>query len=153
MEDVRLLAAQTILDRGVRFRLPAPFWKRWLKRDWIIIRNLKAGTILEIARVVVDEKLEDVAGLSDYEFLYKSIPACARCIALAALNDKAKIARSSDKLTEMLLHYVSNESLIQLFMQIKVMSRVADFMNITRYLLTITQTMMNPKNLGRDDGS
>ena len=87
--DARLKAANVILIRGVRFRLPAPFWTRWLKKDWVTISHLKAGTIFEIARVVVAEGLEDVAGLSDHEFLIKSIPACARCIAIAVLNDNA----------------------------------------------------------------
>lgn len=151
--DARIDAANVILERGVRFRLPAPFWKRWLKKDYVTIHHLKAGTILEIAKVMIAEKLEDAVGLSGNEFLIKSVPACARCIAIAILNDAEKIERKADELTKKLIHDVSAGSVVKLFMQVAQMNRVSDFTNITRYFLTITQTMMNPKNLGREDGS
>lgn len=151
--DARINAANVILDRGVRFRLPAPFWKRWLGRDWVTIHHLKAGTILEISRVVVASGLENVAGMSDYEMLEKSIPACARCIAIAILNDKHRIDKGVDKLTDKLVDKISVESIVDIFMQVKQMNRVSDFTTITRYLLTMTQMMTSPKNLGHDSGS
>lgn len=151
--DARLRAANVILERGVRFRLPAPFWKRWLKKDYVTIHHLKAGTIIEIARVVIAGGLEDAVGYSGSELLGKSIEACARCVAIAILNDKEKIERDSDRLTDKLLNEVSAESLINIFNHIKLMNRVGDFMTVTRYFLTTTAMMMNPKNLGHEIGS
>ena len=81
--DTRLNAANVILNRGVRFRLPAPFYKRWLKKDYVTIRYLKAGTILEISRVVVENDLENAVLLDGYDLLEKSVEACARCIAVS----------------------------------------------------------------------
>jgi len=150
--DARLQAANAILERGVRFRLPAPFWKRWLKKDYITIRHLKAGTILEFSRVVLESDLENAVTLGDFEFLLKAIEPCARCIAICAINNKEKIATGTevDKLTETLMWELSDESIIEIFLKISMMNRAADFMTITKYLLTMMQMMMNPKNLGHE---
>jgi len=151
---MRLQAANAILERGVRFRLPAPFYKKWLKRDWVTIRHLKAGTILEFSRVVIEHGLENAVLLGDYEFLLKAIGPCARCIAIAILNDKEKIERKADKLTKQLLWEISAESLVEVFVKISLLNRVSDFTRITRFFSTQTAMMMNPKNLGQtDDGS
>lgn len=149
--DARLNAANVILTRGVRFRLPAPYYKRWLKKDYITIRYLKAGTILEISRVILKSGLEDAIALGDYEFLEKAIEPCARCIAIAILNDKKSIARGTDKLTKRLMWKVAPQSIVDIFTKISAMNRLTDFMSITRYLLSQTTMMMNRKNLGHEE--
>lgn len=152
--DARLQAADAILERGVRFRLPAPFYKRLLRKDYVTIRHLKAGTIIEFSRVVIESKMENAIALGDYEFLLKCVEPCARCIAIAVLNDKRKIAREAGKLTKRLLWRVEPASIVELFLKISVMNRVSDFTDITKYLLTMTSMMMSPKNLGHEeDGS
>lgn len=152
--DARLQAANAILERGVRFRLPAPFYIRLLKKDIVTIRHLKAGTIIEFSRVVVENKLEEAVVMGDYERLSKTVEPCARCIAISILNDKRKIKRRLDKLTQKLLWKISDASLVDIFLNISRLSRVQDFMNITRFYLTQMEMMMNPKNLGQnDDGS
>ena len=152
--DARLQAANAILQKGVRFRLPAPFYKRWLGKNYVVIRYLHAGAILEFSRVVVENELENAIALGDYEFLLKSVEPCARCIAIAILNDETKIERETDKLTKLLLWKIAPQSIVEVFLKISVMNRVSDFMNITKFFLTQTATMMNPKNLGQDeDGS
>lgn len=149
--DARLQAANVILQRGVRFRLPAPFYKRLLKKDYITIRYLKAGTILEFSRVVLESKIEEAIALGDHEFLVKTIEPCARCIAIAILNDRAKIARDTDKLTEQLMWKVAPQSIVDIFTKISAMNRLSDFMTITRYLLSQTTMMMNRRNLGHEE--
>lgn len=149
--DERLNAANVILNRGVRFHLPAPFYKRWLKKDYVTIRYLKVGTILEISRVVIESDLENVVMLGGYDLLEASVEACARCVAIAILNDKDKIARRTDKLTQYLLWKVSPQSLIDLFRLISSMNRLQDFTSITRYLLSQMTMMMNRKNLGHEE--
>ncbi len=150
--DARLEAANAILERGVRFRLPAPFYKKWLKRDYVTIGYLRAGTILEISRVVTQSGIENAIALGDYEQLSKTIEPCARCIAIAILNDKKKIEKQAEKLTRKLMWQISAASLVEIFAKIAIMNRVSDFMNITKFFWTTTTTMMNPKNLGRTTG-
>ena len=149
--DARLNAANVILNRGVRFRLPAPFYRRLLKRDWVIIRPLKFGTILEISKVVLESGIEDAITLSDHEFLEKVIEPCSRCIAIAILNDKGKIARNTDKLTNRLMWNIAPQSIVDIFVKISTMNRVSDFIIITRYLLRQMTMMMNRRNLGQEE--
>lgn len=152
--DARLQAATTILERGVRFRLPAPFYKRWLKKDFVTIRHLKAGTILEISRVVLESGLEEAVTFGDNEFLNKAVEPCTRCIAIAILNDKEAIEEKTEKLTRLLMWQVSAESLVDIFLEISVMNRLSDFTDITRFFLNRMEMMMNRKNLGQEeDGS
>ena len=152
--DTRLQAATTILERGVRFRLPAPFYKRWLKKDFVTIRHLKAGTILEISRIVLESKLEEAITFSDHEFLNRAVEPCTRCIAIAILNDKHAIGQKTEKLTRRLMWQVSAESLIDIFIKILVMNRLSDFTNITRFFLNRMAMMMNRRNPGQEeDGS
>lgn len=147
--DARLTAARAILDRGVRFRLSAPLYKRLLKKDYVTIRYLRAGTIIEFSRVVVESGLENAIALGDYEFLLKAVEPCTRCIAIAILNDKRMIERRTDKLTGQLLWKIAPESLVEIFMKISLMNRVADFTIITGYLTTMTRTMLSPKIPGQ----
>lgn len=149
--DARLNAANVILQRGVRFRLPAPFYKRWLKMDYITIRYLKLGTILEISRVVLESKIEEAIALGDHEFLVKAIEPCARCIAIAMLNDERRIARETDRLTRKLIWKIAPQSIVEVFTAISTMNRLSDFINITRYLLSQTTMMMNRRNLGHEE--
>lgn len=151
--DARISAAHAILERGVRFRLPAPFYKRWLKKDYVTIRHLKAGTIFEISCVVLESGIEQALIAGDFEFLSKTIKSVAECIAIAILNDKKAIEDKTEKLKNKLLWEVSSESLIELFNNIVLMNRVGIFTTATRYLHRMTTTMMNPKNLGQKDGS
>lgn len=152
--DARFNAANAILERGVRFRMPALFLKRLLKRDWVTIHHLKAGTILEFSRVVIEHDLENAILLGDYEFLMKSVEPCARCIAIAILNDKQKIERKADKLTKQLLWKISAESLIDIFVKISLLNRASDFTRITKFFSIQMMMMMNAKNLGQTaDGS
>ncbi len=149
--DERLNAANVILNRGVRFRLPAPVYKRWLHKDYVTIRYLKAGTILEISRVALENDLENALLLGGYDLLEKSVEACARCIAIAILNDKEKIERRTDKLTQHLLWEVSPQSLVDLFNKISAMNRLSDFTNITKFFSSQMMMMMNRKNLGHEE--
>lgn len=145
--DVQLSAADTLLERGVRFRLPASLLSRLLGRDWVTIRPLKLGTILEICRVSIEEGIDDVLKIysSDAETIAKIAPACARCIAIAALNDKKKIERGVDKLTERLTWYVDAKCIVDIYMIVKSMWRVQDFMSITALMCQMTQMMMTPR--------
>lgn len=148
--DARIEAAERLLDRGVRFRLPAPFFSRLLKRDCIDIRPLKAGTILEFSIVVIENKLDEALEKEDWHFLQHSIKPVARCVAIAILNTKEGIEMETDQLTEKLLWKIPAGKLIEMFRVIAVQTRMSDFMNITRFFSRQTMMMMNPKNLGQE---
>lgn len=147
--DARLEAAKSILNRGVRFRLPAPFYRRLFRRNVIEVRPLYPGTILEFATIVLENNLEEATTLSDYASLAKSIKPVARCVAVSMLNDESKIERLTDRLQRKLLWKVPPSLLVEIYLTIAGMNRTADFMNITRYYVLQTLMMMNP-NLGQE---
>lgn len=148
--DKRLAAAESILKRGVRFLLPAPFFSRLLRLNRITIYPLFPGTIFEFSTVVLKHKLEDAMSLRDYAALAKSIKPVARCVAIAILNDEKAIAEKVDKLQRKLLWKVPPELLLKMFIAIARMNRKEDFMNITRYFVIQTSMMLNP-NLGQEE--
>jgi len=147
--DKRLETAERILNRGVRFRLPAPFLQRLFGLNRVEIKPLKAGTILEFSRIVLKHKLEEAISLEDYGFLAQSIEPVARCLAIAILNDRKKIEQRTDKLQQWLLWRGNPQTLVEMFLVVEPMSRTSDFMNFTRYFVMQTLMMMNP-NLGRE---
>jgi len=132
----------------VRFRLPAPFYTRWLRKDRLDIRPLCAGAILEISLVIVEHGLEDAIKESNWKFLEQSIKPVARCVAIAALGTKERIEKDTDKLTEKLIWKIPAGNLVEMFRVIEVQNRVADFTTITRLFCHQTTMMMSPKNLG-----
>lgn len=150
---IRSNAAQLILDKGLRFKIPAPFLSRLFGRDKVVIKSLRAGTIFEFASVVIDNKLEEALMESNSEMLSKSINAISLCIAIAILNDKKKIKRYSKRLSERLMWKISVNSLIDVFHKISILNRVSDFMNITKFFVIQTSTMMNVRGSGQMKGS
>lgn len=149
--DGRIEAAERILNRGVRFKLPASFFSKLLKRDRVDIRPLYAGTILEFAIVVLENKLEEALEKEDWQFLRQSIEPVARCVAIAVLNDKTRIENETDELAEKLLWQIPAGKLIEMFRVIAMQNRLSDFTNITRFFCRQTMMMMNPKNLGQEE--
>lgn len=149
--DARNKAAETILDRGVRFIMPAPVLLKWMRLNRITVRPLRPGTILEISRVVVSNELEEALMLTEFSQLEKSIEPLTKCIALSVLNGKLKIRLFSRILTKMLLWKLDTLQLLEMFIRIKELNAVTDFMSITGFYCQQAQMMTKP-NLGQENG-
>lgn len=145
--DTRIEAAERLLNRGVRFRLPASFVDRLLGRDHIDIRPLRPGAILEMSLVIVDNQLAEAVEKGEWEFLQTAIRPVAQCVAIASLGTKRKIERDTERLTEQLLWRIPAQNLVEMFRVIAVQNRVSDFTSITKFLCHQTTMMMTP-NLG-----
>lgn len=150
--DVRVQAAERILERGVRFRIPASFFSRLFRRNIIDLHPLKAGTILEFSRVVIMAGLEEAVLKSDWAFLEQSIEPVAKCVAISILNDEDKIKSKTEDLAHKLLWRYPKGTLIEMFEVIAELNGVSDFMNITKFYLSQMTMMMNPRNLGQESG-
>ena len=147
----RIDAAEILLDRGVRFWLPAPFFQRLFKKNFIDIRPLRAGAILEFSRVVVANKLDEALEKEDWKLLEQTINPVARCVAIAMLGTKERIERETDGLTEKLLWKVPAGKLVEIFRVTAAQNRLTAFTSITRFFSHQTMMMMNPKNLGQEE--
>lgn len=132
-----------LLGRGVQWRLPVPPPLRWLlpRGVRLRIRHLRLGTLLEIERLSVRHRLEE-------RLLDPPADVLAEITALAVLNDRRLIRLLRGPLTRWLLHYVTVDSLVELWGIILRLSRVEDFTRITASIVTMS-TLTRPR-MGHD---
>ncbi len=146
---MELKAAETILDRGVRFTMPAPFIIRLLRLNRIRVKPLRPGTILEFARVVQEHNLQDVKSEATFKEMVKNIEPLAECLAIAVLNHRLKIKWFTGLYTRWFLwrcHYIQ---LIEMFAVLSKLNQAHDFTTITKFFCQQTTSMMSPRNLGQ----
>ena len=149
MDDARLLATDAILDRGVRVNIThAPVRYRMVGLHRITIKPLRAGTILEISRIVIDNKLEDAIMMEDHAFLSSSIGPIAECVAIAIANSSTRIKLFRRPLKALILQLPA-DVIIRIFMAIEERNQKRLFLTITRYFSVLMQMMINPRTLGQ----
>lgn len=151
MEDKRLEAAEQLLDRGVRFRLPAPVFLRWL-RPSLTLRAHKAGTIASFSTVVIKNDLEAAVLLGDTEFLHKSVKPIAECLAISGLNGYLSIKFFTRIVKWYLLWQLEKDALVEMFLLAFELNNAKAFTIITKWYIQQMKTMLNP-NLGQENGS
>ncbi|MDR3057761.1 MAG: hypothetical protein LBU84_06430 [Prevotella sp.] len=145
--NVRLAAANLLLDRGVRFTIPdAPFYWRLLRLNKIHIRPLRGGTIAEISRLIDEYQLDDVRSVNA---INQKLSAISEVIAVAILNNKKAIARFTGRLAKLLLWKVPAHVLIEIFLCISGVNKVSDFTLITVFFCQQATMMMSPRNTGQ----
>lgn len=145
--NARLAAADAILDRGVRFKIPhAPVRIRLLGLDRITIKSLRAGTILEISRVIDSNQIEDAIMLKDHAFLVRCLEPMAQCIALAMINDKLLIRRFTKLVKKMVLR-LPPDMIVEIFLHIERLNQKKLFLTITRFFLIQAQMMTSPRKV------
>lgn len=145
-QQVRLRAAETILDRGVRLKMPAPSILKLLRLNRLNVKPQRAGTILEFAKVVTTHQLENCAA-KGFAALEKEIEPCCRCIAISLLNRRLMIKWFTSRVTKWLIWQYKTSNLIRAFLIIFEMNSAANFSIITKFYVTTTKTMMT--NLGQ----
>lgn len=146
--NTRLAAANLLLDRGVRYIIPnAPLFLQILRLNQIQIRSLKAGALMEISRIIDENKLYEI---ETTEQANKKLKFITETIAVAVLNNKRKIRLFSGIFSNLLLWKIPLKTLLAIFYHIMQVNNLTDFMNITKYFEHHAQMMMNPKNLGQE---
>jgi|SRR5690554_258098 len=146
---MELKAADTILDRGVRFTMPAPFLIRLLRLNRIRVKPLRSGAILEFSRVVLRHKLHDLNSEATFDQMVKNIEPLAECLAIAVLNNEFKIKWFTGIYTRWFLwrcHYIQ---LMEMFAVLSKLNQAHDFTIITKFFCQQTTSMMSPRNLGQ----
>lgn len=110
-------ALDMILERGVRFRLPAPLWRRVLGGGMVRIKPPRVGTALAILREAVEYDLAtgEVSALFESVITPRQLVGVKRIIATAVLGVdnpserklEALVTRLDDVLLQDLLHLYS----------------------------------------------
>lgn len=145
----REAAARLILGRGIRFIIKdAPFLYRLFRLNKFEISHLRAGTIVEISRIIDENNISDI---QKPDKANQKLDVVALIIAVAILNREKRINRFSGRLAKFLLWKVPAQTLMAIYFNIASINRITDFMIITTYFAHQAQTMMSPKNLGQQE--
>lgn len=152
MQAPELLAANSILKRGIRYKIPAPLFFRLLGRKTlgITITQLTAGTELRVAALmaekgITESKLEKDPSLILQEH-YNDI---VRIVAISTLN-RFSISTLAMWWRMNLLKSITVWQLWELYISVRQYSGTKPFMNITRLAIV---TRMTKPNLGQEKGS
>lgn len=149
MDEARVQqrVADTLLERGVRFKIPAPFFLRVVgkKTVGITIRPAKFGTLIAMSGIS-SELNADIDSISEgsinnaMAMVEKHGDALALWIATAILNDRVKIERLAKSLAKRLKWRLTPARLSELFTLVVLLCGIQDFTNTIRYLNTMSLT-------------
>lgn len=164
--NIQKLAALALLDRGIAFRIPAPWWmvlfgKKSVK---VNVRRLYLGTLIHLSTLEDIALLEPVEVPPDHKQLIvdmeatprsipikviieHSVPVC-RAIAACLLNSRIKIALFSKLLGRHLRRSCHPDQLQELAMWLFVYGRPESFTTTTKLIGKMTMT--SPMNLGQN---
>lgn len=156
MDEARVQqrVADNLLERGVRFKIPAPFFLRLVgkKKVGVTIRPIKFGTLLAMSRLSA-ELNADIDTISDgsinqaMEMVQKHGATLTEWVATAILNRKGLIKRFSKPLGRYLGWKLTPAKLSELFMLVVLLCGIQDFTNTIRYLNTLNLTRRKEKDL------
>ena len=166
-------AAQALLDRGVGFQIPAPFFLRLLgkKTAQISVKRLRLGTLLHISQLIPPEQLSaplpPEGGMKEHEFedrkkavehmsgeavsvklpfIRENTKTVCKAVACGLLNSKLKIRLFSGLLGNYLQAACTPDQLQELTLWLFAYGRAESFMTTTKLLQAMRTTA--PRNLG-----
>lgn len=151
MADTQVKAANLLLDRGIRFNIPdAPFLDRIRRKNKLLIRPLRGGTIAEIAILTLENGLNKP--LTNVE-LHARLDVISKIVATAILNDKQEIELKRDEFAERLHWKMPAHILIKAYRYIESLNELEDFTIITNYFNYQTKMMMAKRTGQKRKGS
>jgi uncharacterized membrane protein len=146
-DSVSLRAADLLLDRGMRFTVrDAPLYLKMFGLHRFRIRPLRAGTIMEISRIMEKGALADIENEAAANGKMDKI---ALAVAVAILNRRRAIRLFGGILAGALLWKMPAATLYRIYLAIARLNSISDFMTITGYLALQTATMMKPRIPGQ----
>ena len=139
--DVRLKAAQTILDRGIRYKLG---------EDDITIRPLRYGTVILIAGRIAESGLTEAEWKEEdfdvFSFFAKRADLMLECVAMAELNDRDRL--TPEAIAERAAFYRDNLTAFQvheLFVHVLTLSGIRDFTTTISVACQMMKTTLSPR--------
>lgn len=147
--EVPQRAIDLIVERGVRFRLTAPFWRRWLGLDRVTIHPPKVGTVLLMAQAMMTYELDDLELLMQEQPTPKQVEGVTRVVATAILGRRATNEQRLHRLSQRLQQDVTWVSLLELYALIGQMLDLESFKGTTASVGAKVLTMVRVKREGR----
>lgn len=146
------LAASVILDRGVQWKFPAPWYLRIFGRQHvsISIKSIRLFTLFEISRLYCQLGFnpdDSDKGLPD--LIQKHGKDVVRIAAKAALNSQIKQWLFTGWLTRFMVMNCTPGQLLEMTMFIATFSNAEAFLNTIRLIGELRMT--KPKNLSQEE--
>jgi hypothetical protein len=145
-------AAEVLLDRGVGWKLSAPWYLRILgkKTVTVTIKPLRLGTLLELSRLYAGMNIDASQLEKDPTLLVnKHATTVCRIAAVCMLNKKGRIWMFSGFLTKFLLSRLTANALLEVMIFISTYSGVEAFIDTIRLIGEMRMTA--PRNLSPED--
>lgn len=158
--DIEKAAAMALLDRGIAFRIPAPWlWRIFGRRTLKInVRRLYLGTLVHLSTIegiaplepvdVPDDRAKVIAAMGatprslPVAEIVRQIKPVTQAVAACLLNSRAKIAALQWALALHLRRVCSPDQLQELVMWLFIYGRVESFTNTTELLSRMRMTML-----------
>lgn len=145
-------AASVILDRGVQWKFPAPWYLRILGKESvsISIKSIRLFTLFEVSRLYCKVGL-DINELEKNvpELIHKNGRAIVRIGAKAALNSRLKQKLFTGWLTSFIINNCTPGQLLEMVMFVVTFSNSEAFLNTIRLIAEMRMT--KPKNLSQEE--
>ena len=156
MNETERLAAETILEKGVRVKLPAPFFLRpFWPEIGLKIRQPKYGTLLHVAQLSLKAGF-DVTKLETGEFaevhaLYDQyLKPLSRIIAVLFFNSKWGIRLFSRIMALWLIWHLTPRKMAEITVVAVAFSGYEDFTTTIRLIGAMRMKATAPRNLSHE---
>jgi len=164
--NIEKAAAMALLDRGVGFSIPAPFFYRLFgrKKMKIAVKRLRLGTLVHLSTVIdlspletlkvseahdtVIKNMESVPASLPIKTILENINPVSLCVAACLLNSPLKIWLFAPVLARHLRKACTADQLQELMMWVLIYGRMESFIITTKLIARMTR--MGPMNLGQE---
>lgn len=150
--NVEQLAAERILESGVRVKLPAPLFLRMLgkKQVSLLIKQPYLGTLMHISRLALQsgfdfEQIDRGEMEAAHRLVSEHARTASRIVAVAVLNSRLKIRLFARPLAGWLQYKLKPRKLAEIIMTLVLLSGIQDFTSSIRLIRSLRVTA--PKNL------
>jgi len=152
--EIQRKAAETIIERGVRVKLPAPRFLRLLGKKTIsvTIHRPTLRTMFTALSFALKEGFS-IDGLAEgktdaaLKLIVNHSQTVCQIVAVHLLNDKWLIRLFSRPLSRWLFSKLNNGLLLDISVTIVLLSRYQDFTTTIRLFKGLTMNLTTPKNL------
>ncbi|MDO6808085.1 hypothetical protein Q4603_05680 [Zobellia galactanivorans] len=131
-------AAENILQRGVKFKIAAPWYIRWFKKTITLkVKSPYYGTLMRASAYYLstglkDHQIEDVTVEQSVALMSVHGKALSKAVAVSVLNGKWKGLLFTKPLARYLRWHMTAQEMCAIVTMLLVYGGTSDFMNTTR---------------------
>lgn len=142
--DTEQKAASILLDRGVGWKVPAPWPLSIFKAQvMLVIKPLRLGALLELSRLYASMNIDPQEPNQDPHALIKCIPIASRIAAVCLLNSPLKIRLFSGMVARFVRKRLTADQLLEMMLFVVTYSGTASFTSIIRLMGEMKMTTPN----------